>query len=249
MNLLRQSRINLCQSAYTALVGKLNFNTTPLTSIGTEAIIFQARANQTTSYSNHVKNEWYVGPCLDEFWNYKVYVTSIEGAQESNCVNFFPIKSRLPNADSINQLSAALEDLKHKYTPSNTNHPVVKSKHGTDLNRAIKRMKQLFHPAITTTSNLINNISSPKVTYNLIPRVVRTLFPRVKTVPKHNNSISQICQPGVVKATNQYTSVPTSKNILMVYLIVEKLYPIIINGTNSDAKTEMKKNWHTAKLY
>ena len=141
MNLLRQSRINLCQSAYTALVGKLNFNTTPLTSIGTEAIIFQARANQTTSYSNHVKNEWYVGPCLDEFWNYKVYVTSTKGTQESNCVNFFLTKSRLSNTDPINQLPAALDDLNHKCTPSSINHSAIKPEHGTNLNKAIKRMK------------------------------------------------------------------------------------------------------------
>ena len=90
------------------------------------------------------KNEWYIGPCLDKFRNYKIYVTAKKGVQQRNCVNFFPTKSRLPNTDSIDRLSAALEDLKHECTLSNTNHPVVKSRHGTDLNKAIKRRKEIF---------------------------------------------------------------------------------------------------------
>ena len=87
--------------------------------------------------------------------------------------------------------------------PSSTNHPVSKSKHGTDLNKAIKKMKKLLQPAITTASNLINDLSSSKVTPNLVPRVTGTLFPRVETIPIHKNSTS-IGQPGVSEATNRY---------------------------------------------
>ena len=115
----------------------------------------------------------------------------------------FPTKSRIPNTDSIDRLSAALEDLKHECTPSNTNHPIVESTHGTELNRAIKRMKELFQPAITTASNLINDLSSTTVTPNLVPRVAGNLFPRVATIPIHRNSTS-IRDPGVSAATNRY---------------------------------------------
>ena len=59
VNLLQQSRINPCQSAYAELFGQCDFNAFPLVSIGTEAIIFQPQTNQTTSYSDHRK-KWMV---------------------------------------------------------------------------------------------------------------------------------------------------------------------------------------------
>ena len=85
-------------------------------------------------------------------------MTALKEVQQRNRVDFFPTKSRLPNTDSIDRLSAALEDLKHEYTPSSTNYPVVESKHGTNLNKAIKRTEKLFQLAITTASNLINDL-------------------------------------------------------------------------------------------
>ena len=207
MNLLQQSRINPRRSAYTELFSLYDFNACPLAPIGTESIIFQPQMNQTTSYFDHGKNGWYIGPCLDKFQNYQVYVKATKGIQKSNCANFFPIKSRLPNIDPNDRLSAALEDLKHECTPSNAIHPVVDLKHGTVLNKAIKRMKELFQPAITTASNLFNNLSTSKVTPNLVPRVAGTLFPRVETILIHKNSISlhtALWQPRVREATNRY---------------------------------------------
>ena len=126
--------------------------------MGTEAIIFQPRTNQTTSYSNHRKYGWCIGTCLDKFRNYQVYMTSTKGTQKSNCVDFFPTRSRLSNTNPIDCLSATLEYLKHECTPTNAIHPVINSKHGTDLNKAIRRIKELFQPTITTASNLINDL-------------------------------------------------------------------------------------------
>ena len=121
--------------------------------------------------------------------------------QESNRVDYIPRKIRLPNTEPIDCLSAALEDLKHECTPTNAIHPIVDLQHGTYLNKAIKRLKELFQPAITTASNLINNLLAPPVTPNLVPRVADNSVPRVDTIPIHRNSTS-LCQPGVDEATN-----------------------------------------------
>ena len=129
----------------------------PLAPIGTEAIIFQPKTNQTSSYSDHGKYGWYIGPCHKKFRNYQVCVTASKGTQENNRVDFFQRKSRLPNKDSIDRLFTALEDLKHECTPTNAIHPVVDSQHGTDLNNANKKNEQLFQPVITTGSNLIKH--------------------------------------------------------------------------------------------
>ena len=55
-------------------------------------------------------------------------------------------------------------------------------------------MKELFQPAITTASNLINNLLAPPVTLNQVPRVAGNSVPRVGTIR----------QPGVNEATNRY---------------------------------------------
>ena len=112
-------------------------------------------------YLDHDKNGWYISPCLNKYQKYQVNVTSSKDTQESNRIDFFPTKSRLPNTTLIDQLSAALEDLKHECNPTIIHHPVVESKDGTTLNQAIKQMRQLFHFAITTVSNIINDLSSP----------------------------------------------------------------------------------------
>ena len=116
----------------------------------------------------------------------------------------FQQKRRLPNTNRIDCLSAALEDSKHECISTNDIHPVVNLKHGTNLNKAIGRMKELFQPAITTASNLINNLSTSKVNPNLVPRVVGTLFQRVDTVPIHKNSKS-LRPLGVREVTNTYS--------------------------------------------
>ena len=109
-------------------------------------------------------------------------MTASKGTQESNQVNFFPRKSRVPNTEPIDRISVVLEDLKHECTPTNAIHPVVDLQHGTDLNNAIKKMKELFQPAITTASNLINNLLAPPVTPNQVPRVAGNSVPRVGAI-------------------------------------------------------------------
>ena len=127
VNLLRNSKINPCRSAYAELFGQYDFSACPLAPIGTEVIIFQPRTNQTTSYSDHGNYGWYVGPCLKKIYNYQVYVTATKGTQESNRVDFFPTKSRLPNTNPIDRLSVALENLKYECTPTNAIHLVTPS--------------------------------------------------------------------------------------------------------------------------
>ena len=55
-------------------------------------------------------------------------------------------------------------------------------------------MKQLFQPAITTASNIINNLRTPPVTPSQSPRVAGNSVPRVENIR----------QPGVAEATNRY---------------------------------------------
>jgi hypothetical protein len=55
--------------AYAELYGHFDFNSTPLGIPNTRAVIFYSRqlANkQPTSFSDHGKEGWYIGPCMNK---------------------------------------------------------------------------------------------------------------------------------------------------------------------------------------
>ena len=63
LNLLRISRFNPALSAYAYLFGQYDFNKSPMAPPGTRVIVHEKPVNRT-SWSNHVKKGWYIGPSL-----------------------------------------------------------------------------------------------------------------------------------------------------------------------------------------
>ncbi len=60
LNLLRFSRHNPCVSANQELYGQLNFNKTPLTPLGTKALVYNDPATRA-SWAQHVTDGFYLG--------------------------------------------------------------------------------------------------------------------------------------------------------------------------------------------
>ena len=188
LNLLRTSRINPKLSAYAQVFGQFDFNATPLAPLGTRAIIFEERSTRPTTFADHGAKGWYIGPCLQKYRNYKVWTIKTRESRESNRVDFFPTKSRIPNTNTGDRLAAALEDLNHELkAPA----PVpTQIDHGTPLNRAIRQLKTLLGTAVDRTTDTIQAIlhpnplenedtSSPRVHENAPPRVNPNASPRV----------------------------------------------------------------------
>ena len=117
INLLRQSRITQRRSAYAELHGHFDFNSTPLAILGSRAVIYEPVSRRTTSFADHGKEGWYIGACMLKYRNYRVYIPATRGERESNRVEFFPTKCRLPNTSDASRLAAALEDLRHELHP------------------------------------------------------------------------------------------------------------------------------------
>lgn len=74
-----KSRINPHCSTYEELFGTFDFNATPLALIGAQPIIYQTSGNYTIAYINHGKKGWYIGPYMDKYRNYCVYITQSKG--------------------------------------------------------------------------------------------------------------------------------------------------------------------------
>ena len=138
INMNRASQINKNRSAYEELKGTFDFNATPLAPLGTKLILYiPAEARQTT-YSDHGKLGWYVGPVLDKYRNYSIWMEHTKDTMESNQIEFFTTKYQLPNRTPIDRLSTALENLT-KELQNDT--PITELEPGTLTNKAIKTLK------------------------------------------------------------------------------------------------------------
>ena len=75
LNLLRGSRLNPKLSAYEQLMGRYDFNRTPIAPPGIKVLVHE-RPEQRGSWSPHAKEAWYIGPAMNSYRCYRVYVTS-----------------------------------------------------------------------------------------------------------------------------------------------------------------------------
>ena len=91
--------------------GTFDFNATPLAPLGTKAVLYIPAAARQTTYSDHGKLGWYVGPVLEKYRNYAIWMAETRDIMESNRVEFFTTKYQLPNRTRTDRLSAALENL------------------------------------------------------------------------------------------------------------------------------------------
>ena len=193
INLLRQSRINPRRSAYAELQGHFDFNSTPLAILGSVAVIFETVQQRTTSYADHGKRGWYIGPSMLKYRNYSVYVTGTKGERDSNRVDFFPPKCRLPNSNDATRLAAALEDLRHELRPRPFD--LMDASHGTPLNRAVRTLKTLLQAPLSSARATLSSALPPAPT----PRVAAAPAPRVEL----DNSPPRT--PGIHEARGRYS--------------------------------------------
>ena len=161
INLLRKSRIHPKRSAYAELHGHFDFNTTPLGILGTQAVIFEAVSQRPSSFADHGKEGWYIGPCMHKYRNYKVYVNATRAERESNRVDFFPTKCRIPLSTDATRLTAALTNLNLELTPQPATPSSNMTNHGTPLFKAVQALRSLIKPAITSAVDTLASILSP----------------------------------------------------------------------------------------
>ena len=181
LNFLRKSRINPKLSAYAQIFGHFDFNATPLAPCGMKAIIYEKKAQRTSTWADHGRHGWYVGPEAQHYRNYKIYVTSTRECRSSDTVDFFPTKFRMPETSSADRATAALEDLTDAL---NNPHPASPfHQHGTKINDAIRKLESIFNtnkkPDDTTGSK------SPRVPSAPPPQSPRVVDDPPRVPPRH----------------------------------------------------------------
>jgi Reverse transcriptase (RNA-dependent DNA polymerase) len=109
LNLLRGSRINPNLSAWEQIMGRFDFNATPLAPPGVR-VLAHARASQRGTWATNAFQGWYVGPAMDHYRCFQVWATKTRQTRIVNQVVWFPTKA-FPRLTSVELLRATVEDL------------------------------------------------------------------------------------------------------------------------------------------
>ena len=99
LNLLRGSRINPNLSDYSQVHGLYDFNHTPIAPPGIP-VIFYENPSQHTSWDPHAVDGWYIGPALNSYRCYKIWVWETRRQRIYDTLSWFPTKFTMPLAYS-----------------------------------------------------------------------------------------------------------------------------------------------------
>jgi hypothetical protein len=95
LNMLRTSRINPKLSASTHIDGQYDFNRAPMVPPGTRIMAHETPSRRRT-WAPHSQDGWYIGPALEHYRCYTVYINKTRGERIVETVIFFPETFKLP---------------------------------------------------------------------------------------------------------------------------------------------------------
>ena len=104
LNLLRPSRLNPKLSAYAQLEGAFDFNRTPLAPPGTRVIVHE-KPTQRRTWAPHGIDGWYIGPALDHYQCYRVWIPSTHAERIADTIQFFQLFFAPPLYPTVTPLS------------------------------------------------------------------------------------------------------------------------------------------------
>jgi hypothetical protein len=110
LNLLHGSRINPKLSAWVQVHGTFDYNRTPLGPPGCRVLAHEKPEKRTT-WSPHGLDGWYVGPALDSYRCYKIWIWETRSICTCDTVTWFPTKVTIPPSSSTDLILASLQDI------------------------------------------------------------------------------------------------------------------------------------------
>ena len=143
LNLLRPSRLNPKLSDYALLEGAFDFTCTPLAPPGTP-VIDHEKPTQRRTWAPHGVDGWYIGPAMDHYQCYRVWIPSTHAERIADTIQFFPTILRTPNLSHRDATLQAARELTHALQNLNNTNPLsqLSDKHL----QALHQLSTLFPP-------------------------------------------------------------------------------------------------------
>jgi hypothetical protein len=115
LNLLRMSRITPNISAYQQVCGAYDFQKHPMAPPGIKIAVL-IDPDTRAAFQEHAEAGFYLGPALQHYRSYRVWVTSTQSVRISDSLDWFPKDVVMPGASPIEQLTATMHDMRSALT-------------------------------------------------------------------------------------------------------------------------------------
>ena len=109
LNLLRGSRINPKLSAWEQLHGRYDFNRTPIAPPGTK-VLAHLKPDQRQTWAFHASEAWYIGPAMDHYRCYRVWITKSRQERIVNQLSWLHHRTAIPTISKAEQIRDALDE-------------------------------------------------------------------------------------------------------------------------------------------
>jgi hypothetical protein len=186
LNMLRTSRINPKLSAATHIYVQYDLNRAPMAPPETR-IIAHETPSRRRNWAPHGQDGWYIGPALEHYRCYTVYITKTRGERIVETVDFFPKKFELPFPSAQDLATKAAAELTHTLLHPQPAGPFYKV--GDEQTLALKRLADIFEGATRQKSRVV--IPPAETVENVAPpRVQNTVSP-----PRVQNTATQQRMP------------------------------------------------------
>ena len=180
LNLLRSSRRNPSLSAYAAVHGQFDFNATPLAPPGTKVVVHHKKRK---TYGVHGLEGWYIGPSMEHYRCYQIFLPSTRGTMNADTVDFFRETIPFPTVNTDQYLRQAATDILAILQAPEKNIPSLS--YGSSVANAYVQIAQILKratlpPTSKQTTNLHNQVAStPPVTPPRVPIITPPTHPMV----------------------------------------------------------------------
>jgi hypothetical protein len=182
LNMLRTSRINPKLSAATHLFRQYDFNRAPMAPPGTRIIAHETPGRRRT-WAPHGQDGWYIGPALEHYRCYTVYITKTRSNRTVETVEFSPHKFKLPFPSSSELATQAAADLTHALLNPKPAGPFCQV--GDEQAIALRKLANIFVSAKPKQANTklapqdeIENSAHQRVQTKVSPPRVASQAPR-----------------------------------------------------------------------
>jgi hypothetical protein len=183
LNMLRTSRTNPKLSASTHIDGHYGFNRAPMAPPGPRIIAHETPSRRRT-WAPHGQDGWYIGPALEYYRCYTVYINKTRGERVVETVDFFPENFKLPFPSTQDLDTKAATELTHALLHPKPADPFCKV--GDEQTLALKHLADIFEGATRKKSRVVippaetvGNDTPPRVQNTVSPpRVQNTATPQ-----------------------------------------------------------------------
>ena len=158
LNMLRASRRDPTISAYTALNGPFNYDATPLAPPGCKVIAFEAPQHRQ-SFAPHGIPAWYIGPTLEHYRCYKVYVPKTRAERICDTVSFHPHLCETPVLQPLQQAVIAADKLATALQQFPRSNQPTSDEQNSTL-QALEKLSNIFQQRLQQRQN---RTQSPRV--------------------------------------------------------------------------------------